>query len=873
MADRADGASRGGGGQGEMGASFPAYREVTVSAVIFAIVIGLIMNAAITYAGLKIGFTIGGSAIAAVLGFGFLRGVLRRGTILETNIAQTVASAVNTSNSGVIFTVPVLILLGMTLSWDSRDFWLITTACIAGAVLGSAFIIPLRKQMIDIERLRFPSAVGVATILKSPGAGPAKALVLVLGMLIGAMIYLPAGLPGITRPASIDRLNDLFERGVISYSDVQMTRQLHAWEAGTEKVPEELIRRGNALLEIQEKSIELESAITDDAPTVERKRLEAERAELQAAFDGLSALDKNYQPELLKRLAEIDAGKAQLASLRDTKLGWAGSPLWGYANLNIRAPAEPLIDPETGSPVPAFDQNGNGNPDPVLTRRVDRNRDGRPDLLVTNDSIDVGRILGLPSQFALVFAIAPFALGAGYITGRAGLFVLAGGVLAYFLLAPMMYGFGWLPATVMADQAPGYVFSRVNRPLGIGLLLGGAMMGVLFSLPAIREALKSVAAAGKSKAGIAGGKDELGIKVLVVAIISALILLFFAADLVGNEPLNNTDPVTGTPMRLVHPDDRVTLRHDGYSIVFDSTSKDEQQSSTGADSGAGEISGIELRQSSVDVFNAKSNEDRSRLLRERFKARPGWLSGVNPHLSALIIAIVGAAWIWFAGIIISQCTGMTDWSPISGMALLTVVLIMLMAGTGQVIGAVMIGAALCVAITLAADMMADLKTGYLVGSRPRRQQITELCVVGIGPLVAMLVVLLIAQANLAAGGPALGAGSPLGTSAPQAQALEAVIRGMQGGEMPYALYGFGALLGALLGLGAFPGLGVLVGLSMYLPFFYIATYGIGCVINMIVVRVKGRTWAEDWGVPLAAGLIVGESILSLFINIIVLVRG
>jgi uncharacterized oligopeptide transporter (OPT) family protein len=100
-----------------------------------------------------------------------------------------------------------------------------------------------------------------------------------------------------------------------------------------------------------------------------------------------------------------------------------------------------------------------------------------------------------------------------------------------------------------------------------------------------------------------------------------------------------------------------------------------------------------------------------------------------------------------------------------------------------------------------------------------------------------------------------------------------VITGVQGGEMPYALYGFGALLGALLGLGAFPGLGVLVGLSMYLPFLYISTYGIGCLLNMLTVRVKGKRWAEEWGVPFAAGLIVGEAILALVINMIVLVKG
>ena len=252
-------------------------------------------------------------------------------------------------------------------------------------------------------------------------------------------------------------------------------------------------------------------------------------------------------------------------------------------------------------------------------------------------------------------------------------------------------------------------------------------------------------------------------------------------------------------------------------------------------------------------------------------ARPGWLAGFPPLLRAATIALVGVAWIWLAGIIIAQCTGMTDWSPISGMALLTVVLVMLLGGTGAVVGAVLIGAALCVAITLAADMMGDLRTGHLVGAQPKRQQVLELLVVGLGPAVSMLVVLLIAEANRQSFGVPFGPGTP--TTAPQAQALQAVITGVQGGEMPYALYGFGALLGALLGLGTFSGLGVLVGLSMYLPFAAIATYGVGCVINMLVARWKGRIWAEDWGVPFAAGLIVGESLLAMTVNMIVLATG
>ncbi len=647
------------------------YREVTLTAVVFAVVIGVVMNAAITYAGLKIGFTIGGSAIAAVLGFGVLRGILRKGSILETNIVQTIASAVNTSNSGVIFTVPVLFLIGYQLTIGGADFWLITLACVAGGLLGTAFIIPLRKQMLDIERLRFPSPTAVASILKSPGAGPRKAQVLVAGIIVGALIFFP------------------------------------------------------------------------------------------------------------------------------TELATLFGPDWGLSNL----------------PWAGTIQGG----------------------VIANNTIDVGTLIGLPPQFQLIFAIAPFALGAGFLTGRAGLYVLAGGILAFFILNPVAYAMGWMPAHLTAAAAPGYGFGAFNRPLGIGLLLGGALMGVLFSLPAIREAVKSIAAAGKLR----GGSDELGLKTLAVAVIGAFIFLFLAADLVGNKPVNLSCPVTGDAVTAaIEP-----ASYEGYAIAF--ASAEAAQTWEGWDDGR------------RDAYLATLN------------AKPGLLAGFNPHLRALIIAVVGAIWIWFAGIIISQCAGMTDWSPISGMALLTVVLVLLLAGSGAVVGAVLIGAALCVAITLAADMMGDMKTGYLVGAKPKRQQIVELAVVGIGPVVCMLTVMLIASANIKQfDGIALGPGTP--TVAPQAQALQAVIIGVQGGEMPYALYGFGALLGALLGLGTFSGLGVLVGLSMYLPFIYISTYGIGCLVQMALAKVKGRAWTEDWGVPFCAGLIVGESCLALLINIYVL---
>ncbi|MFG0286379.1 MAG: OPT/YSL family transporter, partial [Phycisphaerales bacterium JB039] len=488
----------------------------------------------------------------------------------------------------------------------------------------------------------------------------------------------------------------------------------------------------------------------------------------------------------------------------------------------------------------------------VLVERVDRDRDGQADLLVTDSTIDVGRAIGLPDSALLVFAIAPFALGAGYLSGKAGLMVLAGGVLAYLIVNPILFELGMLPGSLKGYQVStgGWGREHIGKPLGIGLLLGGALMGVVVSLPSIGAALRSVASA---KGARGGGSDELGLKTLGLAAVGAFCLLFLTAFLSSGEASNRFDPVTGaTLVQAVGEESAAvappeggfpTTVFRGYTLQFENAE-------------------------SLAQWEQMAPEDRDESLK-RIRSRPGLLAGLPPVARALLIALIGTVWIWFSGIIIAQCTGMTDWSPISGIALLTVVLVMILAGVGAVIPAVLVGATLCCAITMSADMMADLRTGSIVGALPRRQQLAELATTWIGPVICMLTVLLIAAANMEKFGVPMGIGTE--TGAPQAEALKSVINGVQGGEMPYAMYGFGTLLGLLLGLGSFAGLGVLIGLSMYLPFIYISTYGIGCIINITLAKVKGRTWAEEWGVPFAAGLIVGEAILSLIINAIIVI--
>ena len=81
--------------------------------------------------------------------------------------------------------------------------------CITGGVLGIAFIIPLRKQMIDFERLPYPGGIAVATILKSPGAGIRKAYYLLGGALLvsGLVHFLSHPVFDVRRPGvgSLDR--------------------------------------------------------------------------------------------------------------------------------------------------------------------------------------------------------------------------------------------------------------------------------------------------------------------------------------------------------------------------------------------------------------------------------------------------------------------------------------------------------------------------------------------------------------------------------------------------------------------------------------------------------------------------------------------
>lgn len=97
--------------------------------------------------------------------------------------------------------------------------------------------------------------------------------------------------------------------------------------------------------------------------------------------------------------------------------------------------------------------------------------------------------------------------------------------------------------------------------------------------------------------------------------------------------------------------------------------------------------------------------------------------------------------------------------------------------------------------------------------------------------------------------------------APQGQALASMIEGILGGNVPVEKYTAGAVLGGMLSA-VVGGLGITVGLGFYLPFSIVLTYSLGTLGREIADRYMGKSWSEGVGIPIAAGLIVGEALVG-----------
>ena len=163
------------------------------------LLIGTVMTAANTYLGLYAGMTVSASIPAAIVSMGILRGVMRRGTVLENNIVQTMASAGESVAAGIIFTVPALIISGV---WTHFHYWQVTMIGLLGGVLGVLFMIPLRRTLIvneDDKDLVYPEGVACAQVLEAGEEGGRSLIQILIAVIVGALFKAGIGVVALMR--------------------------------------------------------------------------------------------------------------------------------------------------------------------------------------------------------------------------------------------------------------------------------------------------------------------------------------------------------------------------------------------------------------------------------------------------------------------------------------------------------------------------------------------------------------------------------------------------------------------------------------------------------------------------------------------------
>lgn len=164
--------------------------ELTVTSVILGILLAVVFGAANAYLGLRVGMTVSASIPAAVISMGIIRLIMRKDSILENNMVQTIGSAGESLAAGAIFTLPALFM------WAAEDstvanpsFIIIAIIAICGGLLGVFFMIPLRTALIVEEHgtLPFPEGTACAEVLLAGEEGGEKSKLVFSGLGIAAV--------------------------------------------------------------------------------------------------------------------------------------------------------------------------------------------------------------------------------------------------------------------------------------------------------------------------------------------------------------------------------------------------------------------------------------------------------------------------------------------------------------------------------------------------------------------------------------------------------------------------------------------------------------------------------------------------------------
>lgn len=166
--------------------------EFTVTSVIMGVLLAIIFGAANAYLGLRVGMTVSASIPAAVISMGVIRIIMRKDSILESNMVQTIGSAGESLAAGAIFTLPVLFLWAKDGVMEKPSLLTISLIALCGGILGVLFMVPLRNALIVKEHgvLPYPEGTACAEVLLAGEEGGAGAGTVFAGMGLAALFKL-----------------------------------------------------------------------------------------------------------------------------------------------------------------------------------------------------------------------------------------------------------------------------------------------------------------------------------------------------------------------------------------------------------------------------------------------------------------------------------------------------------------------------------------------------------------------------------------------------------------------------------------------------------------------------------------------------------
>ena len=171
-------------------------KEFTLTSLVLGVALAVVFGAANAYLGLRVGLTVSASVPAAVISMGVLRFVLKRDSILENNMVQTIGSAGESLAAGSIFTLPALYLWAeeRPAEFTAPELLSVTLIALVGGVLGVLLMVPLRRPLIvEDKTLKYPEGCACADVLRAGEAGARHAKNVFTGLAVAAVVKFVTG--------------------------------------------------------------------------------------------------------------------------------------------------------------------------------------------------------------------------------------------------------------------------------------------------------------------------------------------------------------------------------------------------------------------------------------------------------------------------------------------------------------------------------------------------------------------------------------------------------------------------------------------------------------------------------------------------------